>query len=184
MRRTTKLKNSKKPTAPETEQVKEEAQVIELSKEEFETLKTHIETLQKEKDETVALAQRLQADFDNFRKRNASVYTESREEGIRAAISELLPILDGFDRAFQNTESIDASWGDGIKLLHKQMIDQLSKLGLEEIPTDTGFNPEFHEAVMQVESEEKESGDIVDVYRKGYKVKDKIIRHSMVIVAK
>lgn len=183
------MKDKKKAaTSAAEEQTKETsadstASPINLTVEEFETLKAHIETLQKERDETVNLAQRLQADFDNFRKRNASVYSESREEGIRSAISELLPVLDGFDRAFQN-ETSDALWADGIKLLHKQLLDQLQKLGLCEIETDSGFDPNMHEAVMQVEAEGKESGEIVEVYRKGYKVKDKIIRHSMVTVAK
>lgn len=194
MRRTVKLKDKKNNSAPTSaEQTETTAQqqpsaeasasTIQLTVKEFDTLKTHIETLQKERDDTVLLAQRLQADFDNFRKRNASVYAESREEGIRSAIAELLPVLDGFDRAFQNATT-DAFWADGIKLLHKQLLDQLQKLGLSEIPTDSVFDPQMHEAVMQVEAEGKSSGEIVEVYRKGYKVNDRIIRHSMVTVAK
>ncbi|MBQ9833315.1 MAG: nucleotide exchange factor GrpE [Clostridia bacterium] len=157
---------------------------IKLTSQEFEQLKKHIETLQKERDDTVRLAQRLQADFDNFRKRNASIHSESKEEGVRYVIGELLPVLDGFDRAFENSDTIDAAWADGIKLLHKQFLEMLYKCGLSEIPSDSVFDPACHEAVMQVESDIKESGQIVDVYRKGYKVKDRIIRHSMVTVAK
>lgn len=174
--------------APETEDADTaetaEAESVTLAKEEFEEVRRHIETLQKEKDETVALCQRLQADFENYRKRNAALHLESVNEGERNAIKALLPVIDNFERAMDNSESIDPAWLEGIKLVQRQFLDTLSRLGLTEIDATGQFDPAMHEAVMQQECEGKKSGDITMVMQKGYMVKDKIIRHSMVGVAK
>ncbi len=157
---------------------------VTLSAEEFAEVHKHIETLQKEKDETVALCQRLQADFDNYRKRNATLHLDSINEGERNVIKALLPVIDNFERAMDNCESIDQAWLEGIRLVQRQFLDTLGRFGLSEIETDGKFDPELHEAVMQQESDEAESGDVIMVMQKGYKVKDRIIRHSMVGVAK
>ena len=159
-------------------------ETITLTQAEFAEVKAHIDALQKEKDETVAMAQRLQADFDNYRKRNASIRIDSLEEGRRELIQMLLPVLDNFERGLQTSENVDQSWVDGMRLVHKQLMDILQKNGLEEIPAEGQFNADFHEAVMQEEAEGAESGAILAVFQKGYKVKDRIIRHSMVKVAK
>lgn len=166
----------------ETDQVKNEPENVILTKEEFDQVHTHIEELQKEKDETVALLQRTQADFENFRRRNASVRTDSLDEGKRDCITALLPILDNFERAF-DTECSDENWKKGIELVHRQLVDSLTKLGLTEIDANGKFDPNFHNAVMQEKVEGKESGDILQVFQKGYRVGDKIIRYSMVKVA-
>ena len=168
--------------AEKTEKAKDGS--ITLSKAEFDEVHSHIEKLQSEKDETVAFCQRLQADFDNYRKRNATLHLDSVNEGERNVIKALLPVLDNFDRAMDNSESIDPAWMEGIKLVERQLTDTLTKLGLSEIEADGKFDPELHEAVMQQESEGSESGAILQVLQKGYKVKDRIIRHSMVSVAK
>ena len=97
---------------------------------------------------------------------------------------ELLPVLDNFDRALGNSAAVDAAWLAGIQLVHKQLMDTLAKLGLEEIDASGKFDPELHNAVMQDEAEDVESGMITEVFQKGYKVKNRIIRHSMVKVAK
>lgn len=157
---------------------------ITLSRDEFKEVKVHIDKLTKEKDETVALAQRLQADFDNYRRRNASIHSDSLDEGVRAVVKELLPVLDNFDRALMNAEGVDKGFVDGIALLHRQLLDALAKHGLSEVEANGKFDPELHEAVLQEEKEGAQSGDVIDVLQKGYKVKDRIIRHSMVKVAK
>lgn len=157
---------------------------VTLTKAEFDQVKAHIDGLQKEKDETVQMAQRLQADFDNYRKRNASLRIESLGEGAREVIKELLPVLDNFDRAMENTANVDPGYVEGIRLVHKQLLGILEKNGLEEIPADGMFDADLHNAVMQDEAEGVESGMITAVFQKGYKVKDRIIRHSMVKVAK
>ena len=154
-----------------------------LTAEEFAAAKAHIEALTKEKDETVVLLQRIQADFDNFRRRNASIRLDSYEEGKRDAVKELLPALDSLERALDSIPEEDALWRDGIVLVQRQMMDALKKLGLEEIESDCKFDPTKHEAVMREKTEGKESGEIVVVFQKGYRMGDKIIRHCMVKVA-
>lgn len=157
---------------------------VTLTKAEFDQVKAHIDGLQKEKEETVQMAQRLQADFDNYRKRNASLRLESLDEGAREIIKDILPVLDNFDRAMENTANVDPGYVEGIRLVHKQLLGILEKNGLEEIPADGMFDADLHNAVMQEETEDKESGMITAVFQKGYKVKNRIIRHSMVKVAK
>lgn len=154
-----------------------------LTAEEFKTVQEHIQTLQKQKDETVALLQRNQADFDNFRRRNASVRADSLEEGKRECIKALLPALDNFDRALQAEGAGDESWREGVRLVHRQLMDSLQKLGLSEIEAEGKFDPNVHEAVMQEKAEGRESGDILAVLQKGYRVGERIVRHSMVKVA-
>ena len=137
---------------------------VTLTRDEFKQVKERIDQLEKEKESDVALLQRLQADFDNYRRRNASIAADSLDEGERNLIKALLPVVD--------------------KLVSKQLYETLYKAGLEEIQAEGQFNPELHDAVMQEENEDKESGEIIDVFQKGYKVKNRIIRHSMVKVAK
>ena len=154
-----------------------------LTAEEFAAAKAHIETITKEKDETVNLLQRIQADFDNFRRRNASVRLESYEEGKRDTVKELLPALDNLERALESIPAENAGWRDGVAMVHRQMLESLKKLGLEEIESDCKFDPSKHEAVMQEKMDGKEPGDIVVVFQKGYRMGDKILRHCMVKVA-
>lgn len=167
--------------APETEQTAPETYV--LTAEEMKTARERIESLQREKEETVALLQRNQADFDNYRRRNAAVRTDSLEEGRRECIKSLLPVLDNFDRAMENDSTEDSSWHEGVKLVHRQLLETLQKMGMSEIDTTGKFDPNIHEAVMQEAVDGKESGAIIAVFQKGYRVGDRIIRHSMVKVA-
>ena len=158
---------------------------VTLTRDEFLQVKERIDKLEKEKESDVALLQRLQADFDNYRRRNAAIAADSLDEGERNLIKALLPVLDNFDRALAAVpEDEKTAWVDGMKLVAKQLYETLYKAGLEEIQADGKFDPDLHDAVMQEENEEKESGDIIDVFQKGYKVKNRIIRHSMVKVAK
>lgn len=154
-----------------------------LTAEEFAAAKAHIEAITKEKDETVTLLQRIQADFDNFRRRNASIRLDSYEEGKRDTVKELLPALDNLERALDAIPADNASLREGIAMVQRQMLDSLKKLGLEEIESDCIFDPTKHEAVMREKVEGKESGEIVVVFQKGYRMGDRIIRHCMVKVA-
>lgn len=177
------------PEIADEEAVQQESFV--LSKDEYEQVKQHIEKLQsdcknlkEEYEKTVLLAQRIQADFDNYRKRNAAIRAESLDEGIRSVVKELLPVLDNFERAMNGSAAMDEAWLNGLQLVRRQLFDVLKKAGLEEVPAEGKFDPELHNAVLQEESEEIESGHILEVLLKGYKVKNCIIRHSMVKVAK
>ncbi len=128
---------------------------------------------------------RTQADFDNYRRRTR----QEREELIKFAsedlITELLPVLDNFDRALAAAESTDNEFVSGVQMIYRQLKEILAKEGLAEIPAvGEEFDPNKHEAVMQVESDEHEENIIVEELRKGYALKDKVIRPSMVKVAK
>ena len=168
---------------PAVEADSELPELIELKKEEFLQIKEHISGLEKERDEMKGLAQRVQADFDNYRRRNASLAADCREEGARGVICDLLPVLDNFDRALENAEGVEAAWVEGVRLVQRQLIETLGKCGLSEVPADGMFDPHLHNAVMQEEAEGVCTGSILEVFQKGYQVKERIIRHSMVKVA-
>ena len=177
-----------RPEASETESTVVEPAASEqesytLTAEEFAQAKAHIEAITKEKDETVNLLQRIQADFDNFRRRNASIRLDSYEEGKRDTVKELLPALDNLERALDAIPAENASLREGIAMVQRQMLDSLKKLGLEEVESDCIFDPTKHEAVMREKVEGKESGEIVVVFQKGYRMGGRIIRHCMVKVA-
>ena len=169
------------PTVAESAAAEQESYT--LTAEEFAAAKAHIEAITKEKDETVTLLQRIQADFDNFRRRNASIRLDSYEEGKRDTVKELLPALDNLERALDAIPAENASLREGIAMVQRQMLDSLKKLGLEEIENDCKFDPNKHEAVMREKVDGKESGEIVVVFQKGYRMGDRVIRHCMVKVA-
>lgn len=163
------------------------AGTVTLTSDEFDQVRTHIEELKRQNDATVSLAQRVQADFENFRRRNACVRADSLEEGARDVIRDLLPVIDNFERALANDATGangESQWREGVKLVYRQLMDALTKHGLDLIPSEGQFDPELHEAVLQEEAEGKDSGTIVETLQKGYRVKERIIRHSMVKVAK
>ena len=160
---------------------------VTLSKEEFEQAKAEIERMRgeieaskKNADEAVLDAQRIQAEFATFRKRNQSIRSESIDDGVRETVKALLPVLDNFDRALANSDG--SPFAEGMEKINKQLIDCLKKCGMEEVEAEGAFDPNLHEAVMQDTESEAESGTITAVLQRGYRVKGKIIRHTMVKV--
>jgi molecular chaperone GrpE len=126
---------------------------------------------------------RLQADFINYKNRvereKKNVYSYALED----IFSQLLPVLDNFERALNSMEK-DKSYYEGVKMIYDQMLDVLKKNGLKEIDClDKPFDPNFHHAVISEDSD-KEEGTILEVFQKGYMLNDKVIRPSMVKVAK
>ena len=125
---------------------------------------------------------RLFAEFDNFRKRTAKEKTEAYGDSAAKTIAEILPALDNFDRAL-DTPCSDENFTKGIEMIFTQLTDIFGKLGVTEIEAlGQPFNPTLHNAIKQVESEDGESDVICEVFQKGYKLGDRIIRHSMVAV--
>ncbi len=125
---------------------------------------------------------RVQAEFDNYRKRMTTALGDARQDGFMDAICQFLPALDSFKMA---TDMItDKNTLMGIKFIEKGIIDTLSKMGVEEIDTNGKFNLELHQAIDTDNSEEYESGDIIKVASKGFTYKGKVIRYSQVIVKK
>jgi len=98
-------------------------------------------------------------------------------------IADILPIMDNFEKAI-DAKTTDDSYKSGMEMIYTQLNEVLKKMGLEEIEAlKTTFDPNFHEAVMHIEDENYSEKEVVEVLRKGYKIGDKVIRHSMVKVA-
>lgn len=136
-----------------------------------------------ELDEANDRYKRLFAEFENYKKRS-----QKEKDGIYGMItgdvvSTMLPIMDNLEKA-ATAKTEDKNYQDGVNLVVKQFADALKRLGLEEIETiGNKFDPEFHEAVSHIEDPSKGEQEIVQEFRKGYKIGNKVIRHSMVIVA-
>ena len=128
------------------------------------------------------IAQRLQAEFDNYRKRNNESVKNARNDGIDDVICTLFPVLDNFERGLEAIK--DESIKSGVELIYKQFLSILNKFNVEEIKAQgEDFNPKYHHAIAQCEDAEN-TNKIVEVYQKGYIRKDKVLRPSMVKVAK
>lgn len=153
------------------------------AQEELKKLQEDLDKKQQELDDTVRLLQRNQADFENYRRRNNSVRAESYESGKRDAVMELLPSLDDFDRIMDNADKADEAWVEGVKLVYRKFTEELKKLGLAEIEAEGKFDPNLHNAVLSEATEGVESETILAVLQKGYRMGDKILRHSMVKVS-
>lgn len=127
---------------------------------------------------------RLAAEFDNYKKRNARLRTDSLQEGRGEMVVKILPIGDNLDRALKM--DVDESTLKGLEMLKKSFSDVLTAVGVTETSAKgERFDPAFHEAVMQVPTEDEAADDtIAEVYTKGYKLGDKIIRYAQVSVYK
>lgn len=129
---------------------------------------------------------RMLAEYDNFKKRTQKEKESLYKEGIADSVEKLLTVLDNLDRAAAvDVEKSDAqSVVDGVNKILEQAKEVFAKMGVEEIPAKgEAFNPELHNAVMHEENEEYGENTVSEVFLKGYKMGDKVIRHSMVKVA-
>ena len=145
-------------------------------KEENKKLSNELETL---KDRLL----RLTAEYDNYRKRTAKekegIYTDACTD----VLKEMLPVADNLERALAVDGNVD-DLKKGVEMTIKGFLNSLDKLGVEEIDTTNGFDPNLHQAISVVEDENLNSNDVAQVYQKGYKRGEKVIRYSMVTVAK
>lgn len=133
-------------------------------------------------DEYLQLAQRVQADFDNFRRRNASVRADAYAEGQRDVASSMLNVLDNLERALASAEDT-SPLRSGIELTLKQMLAVYEKLGVTAIDrAGEKFDPNLENAVMQGTADEGEPGTVCQVLQKGYRIGDHVLRHAMVKV--
>lgn len=149
-------------------------------------LKEELEALRKEKDAHYNRLLRVQAEYDNFKKRTQREREADHKYKAQDLVNDLLPVLDNFERALQveKTEAT-SSLIDGISMVHRQLMDALKNNGVEIIETEgKEFDPNLHHAVMQVEDESYESNYIVEELQKGYMLKDRVIRPAMVKVNK
>ena len=142
--------------------------------------------LQELAEEAQARTLRVQADFDNFRRRTQKEKEELAQYATSKLVTELLPVLDNFERALVtapgNAES--EAFTKGINMIFRQLEGVLKSEGLAAMETvGQPFNPEYHQAIMQVESEEHEEGIVTEEVQKGYLLKDKVLRPAMVKVS-
>ena len=136
-------------------------------------------------DELEDKVKRQLAEFDNFRKRSEKEKETMFEFGARSVIEKLLPIIDNFERGLASVkeEEKDSPHVEGMNMIYKQLMTELEKIDVKPIEAvGCEFNPDFHNAIMQVESDEYESGVIAQELLKGYTYRDTVVRHSMVAV--
>ncbi len=166
----------KDKTKPEnTEEVKEEVE---------EAAETKEAQIQKSLDEKNEQFLRLCAEYDNFRKRSQKEKQDAYISSKADVIKELLPVLDNFDRAANNTEGSLEDYKKGIDLIFNQFVEMLKKNGVESFgERGEEFDPNIHNAVMTVEDDELGENQIAAVFSKGYKMGDRIIREAVVQVA-
>ena len=143
-----------------------------------EVLKERIEELEDR-------VKRQMAEFDYFRKRTEKEKTAMFETGAKSVIEKILPVVDNFERGLATVpeEEKGGAFAQGMEMIYKQLMTELENMDVKPIPAvGEEFNPDFHNAVMQVESEEYESGVIAQELQKGYTYRDSVVRHSMVAV--
>jgi molecular chaperone GrpE len=142
------------------------------------------EKLKAERDSLVDRLARLQAEFENARKRATREQQEFREYALADAVKELLPTLDSFERALQTSAKEKTEFRSGVELIYKQLQDALVKLGLRPIPAKgEPFDPHLHQAIEMVDTREAKDHHVLDELQRGYKLKDRLLRPSMVRVA-
>jgi len=177
------VKSKTKEKEENLEEIIKEAENTLESETFIQKLNEDLEEQKKKAEEYYDSLKRNMAEFDNFKKR----ITKERESMYMNVVSEviecMLPIIDNFEKAMM-AESKDEDYKNGIELIYKDMLGVLKKYNVEAIE-DIGctFDPMLHEAVMSVEDETKGEKEIVEVFRRGYKMGEKVVRHSLVKVA-
>ena len=145
------------------------------------------EDLVRERDEMRALAQRVQADFENYRKRMLREQTALAERASESIVEQLLPVLDNFELALLSLDDADEKVRKGVELVYADFLAVLERAGLQRIPTDgEPFDPEVHEAVAHEAGAHGSGADhptVVETMREGYRLKGRVIRPAMVKVA-
>ncbi|MEN2465029.1 nucleotide exchange factor GrpE [Ornithinibacillus sp. FSL M8-0202] len=147
-------------------------------------LEAELAKVQQEKEELYQRLLRTQAEFDNYKKRSIKEREAERKYKAQDLATELLPAIDNFERALQ-VETTDANKNllDGISMVYRQLVDALKSQGVEPIEAvGKEFDPNIHQAVMQVEEEGFEPNTVVEELQKGYMMKDRVIRPAMVKV--
>lgn len=156
------------------EDIQEEVEVIDSN--------VDVQKLQDDLDNTTDRLKRLMAEFDNYKKRASKERETLYNSLVADIIMSFLPVMDNLEKAI-NTNTVDEGYKQGMELVAKQFKDVLNSFGLEEIKTEGEvFDPSLHEAVSSIHDDTKKSQEIVEEFRKGYKIGEKVIRHAMVVV--
>lgn len=142
-----------------------------------------LQKMQEELEETTDRLKRLMAEFDNYKKRSSKERDSLYHSLVADIVSSLLPVIDNLEKAVA-AKTEDESYKQGVTLVLKQFMDVLASLGVEKIQTVGNlFDPEFHDAVSHVEDDSLGEKEIKEEFRAGYKIGNKVVRHSMVVVA-
>ncbi len=167
---------------PAEDETAEDAGVGEM--EDPAALRAALEAAEKKRDEYLAMAQRAQADYQNFKRRNSATRTEAYDDGVRETIAAMLPVIDNLERAIAAADSENGALVSGVQMTLRQMLETLTRMGLEEVPAlGEKFDPDIHNAVMRAPEGEGEPGQVLEVFQKGYRVKGRMIRYAMVKIA-
>lgn len=162
----------------ETQEASEKAEEIPKEEEQSEEEKLKAELLE-QKDKYL----RVMAEYDNFRKRTAKERLELISTAKADAITQILPVIDNFERAL-SAQTQDETYKAGVEMIFKQLGDVLKNLGIEEInPLGETFDPNVANAVNQIEDENLGENEVAQVFQKGYRIGDKVLRYAMVVVA-
>lgn len=156
----------------------------EASGQDGDALKKELEEANAKTAEYLAMAQRVQADFENYRKRNESVRADAFADGRREVAAAMLPVLDNLERAVgAAADSVDEALKNGMELVLKQMTDIYQKMDVTPIDRKgERFDPNLENAVLQGTADEGEPGTVCQVLQKGYRMGDRVLRHAMVKV--
>ncbi len=140
--------------------------------------------LQRERDEYLALAQRAQADFENYRKRAAREAAAATQRAKSGLVGELLPVVDNLERALGSAAEGEEHLAAGVKLVHSELVSVLNRNGVEQFdPAGEKFDPAVHEALSTREQEGSDSGVVLDVVEKGYRLNGNVLRPARVVVS-
>lgn len=178
------LKSNEQMEGPPEKEEQTQQEHKQQTVDEIEELKQKLQQKEAEAQEYLDIAQRLKAEFENYRKRTEKEKAELIDYGQEIVMLELLPVIDNFERALASSGDYN-SLKEGIELIYRQFKKILDKFGVKEIEAEGQiFDPYKHHAVMQEEVEGKQPNEIIEVFQKGYYLKDKVIRPSLVKVAK
>ena len=149
------------------------------------TASSELQKLKEERDQLFDRLARLQAEFDNYRKRSTREQQDFRDYALANAVGSLLPVMDSLDLALKNSAGEKSEVRSGVELVRKQFADALAKLGLREVPAEgEPFDPQYHQAIEMVESDQVPDHHVLQALQRGYKLKDRLIRPAMVRVAR
>jgi molecular chaperone GrpE len=145
---------------------------------------SEVEKLRAERDLLVDRMARMQAEFDNARKRAQREQQDYRDYALTDTVKTLIPVMDSFDRALQSSPE-KSEFHLGVELIHKQLLDALTKIGVQPVKAKgQQFDPRFHEAIEMVDTEDAKDNEVIDELQRGYKLKDRLLRPAMVRVAR
>lgn len=169
----------------ENADTKEDPKAAKKEKKKKEKVDKKQEALKTKIDELEDRVKRQMAEFDNFRKRTEKEKSAMFETGAKSVIEKILPVVDNFERGLATVPESDkdGAFAQGMEMIYKQLLTELESIDVKPIEAvGQEFDPEFHNAVMQVESEEYETGIIAQELQKGYTYRGSVVRHSMVAV--